>query len=131
MQNKNRLQEIESEIKDLRKIIQEKEEKDPTNSWPEFSNYMKPEWDKLANLEREQRMLIIPDFDKEIIGPEYGDLMSIKDFIDSVKKGGFIDSDGYGNYVRDGKRSNITIHPSDIQYNAIRTDFDTIIWFNK
>lgn len=48
-----------------------------------------------------------------------------------MKSGGFIDYDGSGNYARDGKMSNISIYPSDVNRKAIRRDFDTVVWFNK
>lgn len=63
--------------------------------------------------------------------PTYGDVMLLSDFIDNVKGGGFIDYDGFGNYCRDNKMSNIEIYPSDVKRESIRTDFDTIIWFNR
>jgi hypothetical protein len=63
--------------------------------------------------------------------PDYGDVMTLEHFIENVKDGGFIDYDGFGNYVKDGKMSNIEIYPSDVKHNMIRKDFDTIIWFNR
>jgi hypothetical protein len=59
------------------------------------------------------------------------DVMTIKEFINAVKSGLFVDTDGYGRYVKNYKKTNITILPSDIKYQAIRRDFDTIVWFNK
>ena len=61
----------------------------------------------------------------------YGDVMTLKDFIDEVKSGGFINYDGFGRYVKDNKETNIEIYPSDVKNNAIRTEFTEIIWFNK
>jgi len=63
--------------------------------------------------------------------PTYGDVMPLTEFIENVECGGFIDYDGSGNYVKDGKMSNITIYPSDVKHNMVRKDFDTIIWFNR
>lgn len=63
--------------------------------------------------------------------PSYGQRMSLKSFIANVKCGGFIDYDGYGNYVKDGKMTDITIYPSDVKINCVRKDFDEIIWFNR
>ena len=59
------------------------------------------------------------------------DVMTIKEFINAVKSGLFVDTDGYGRYVKDNKKTNITISPSDVKYQAIRKDFNTIVWFNK
>jgi len=130
MDNEKRLQELEIEIELARTAISMKEQDDPCDSWEEFCEYMKPEWDVLAELDRELRMLMTPEFrDRKIEADD--DVMSLKDFIGCVKCGGFIDYDGSGNYVRDGKISNISIYPSDVKHKAIRKDFDTIIWFNK
>jgi hypothetical protein len=62
---------------------------------------------------------------------EDDDIMKLDDFRESVKSSFFTDYDGFGCYVRDGKKTNIKIYPSDFQYNSIRPDFDTIAWFNK
>lgn len=62
---------------------------------------------------------------------DYGDVMSLESFIECVKDGGFIDYDGFGYYVKDGKESNVMIIPSDVKRKRIRTDFDTVIWFNR
>ena len=59
------------------------------------------------------------------------DVMTIKEFTNAVKSGIFIDTDGYGRYVKDNKKTNIEILPSDVKYQAIRKDFNTIVWFNK
>ena len=123
-----RLLELDIEIELKRTEISMKEEEDPTDSWEEFCEYMKPEWEALTKLDTEKRMLMIPVFD---VLPDFGDVMSLNDFIDSVKKGYFIDYDGHGYYVRDGKESNIMLHPSDVERGAVRKDFDTIIWYNK
>ena len=72
---------------------------------------------------------MLPVFENEI--PDYGDVMPLKEFIECCKSGGFIDYDGSGSYVKDGKESNISIYPSDVKFNSIRTDFDTIIWYNR
>ncbi len=60
-----------------------------------------------------------------------GPITRLNEFIEQVKQGYFIDYDGYGCYVKDNKVTNIEILPSDIKYNAIRKEFNTIVWFNK
>jgi hypothetical protein len=57
--------------------------------------------------------------------------MTVEQFIEDVKSGCLIDYDGWGYYVKDNKRTNIMVFPSDVKYNAIRKEFDTIVWFNK
>lgn len=130
-----RLKEIEAELEIVREEIREKEKNDPylntdpATSWTNFCKYMKPEWDRQARLDRERRLLMTPEFERDL--PDYGDVMSLKDFIEYCKDGCFIDYDGSGTYAKDGKLSNISIYPSDVEYNSIRKDFDTIVWFNK
>lgn len=144
----NRLEELEKEIDALRTIIEEKEnawdkkrfaeldklsksEQENYNhfkSWNEFKAHMKPEWDAIGKLSREQR-LIMPFELSEL--PTYGDVMPLSEFIECVKCGGFINDDGYGNYVKDGKITDVEIYPSDVKHKSIRTDADTMIWFNK
>ena len=130
MDKELRLAELEIEIALQRSEISIKEETDPTNSWDEFRDYMQPEWDKLAELDRERRMIVTPVLtDREFDADD--DVMSLEDFIAAVKDGCFIDYDGHGRYVKGNQESNIHIYPSDVQYNSVRKDFDTIIWFNK
>jgi hypothetical protein len=128
MDTKKRLQEIEKELEVVRKQIHQMELNDPCGGWDEFCIYMKPVWNKQAKLDREKRMLITPEFSDL---SDFGDVMSLDHFIECVKCGGFINYDGFGNYVRDDKESNIEIYPSDIKHGAVRKDFDTIIWFNR
>ena len=133
--SEKRLQEIEIELDkayDEHDKLQETEppydENDAAGSFERYRAHMKPATEKIARLGREKRMLMTPEFEEL---SDYGDVMSLEHFLDCVKGGGFIDYDGFGKYVRDGRESNIEIYPSDIQYGSIRDDFDTIIWFNK
>lgn len=137
MDNEKRLLEIESEIEIVDKEIEEREKTDPNkgknfadlaNAWEIYCEHMQEVWDKRAKLNREKRMLMTPEYEEL---PKYGDVMSLKGFIECVNSGGFIDYDGSGSYVKDGKESNISIYPSDVQNNSVRDDFDTIIWFNR
>ena len=123
-----RLEQIEQEIEVLRKKVQEMENNDPTSSWEEHCRYMDKEWSALAKLDREKRM-IMPYELSEL--PDFGDVMPLESFIDCVKSGGFIDYDGHGYYVKDGKETNIMIIPSDFKHKSIRTEFDTIVWYNR
>ena len=83
---------------------------------------------ELSKLKTQERMERKPTFTAI---PDYGDVMTLKDFIDNVKSGGFIDYDGSGNYVKDDKMSDIQIFPSDVKKGNIRKDFDKIVWFNR
>ena len=142
----NRLEEIEKEVEKLEAILDEKEKKYWDNykkknqnnndisslslggGFTEYSKLRQPEQSKLSALNREKRLLIIPIFSEL---SDYGDVISLKKFIQCVNSGGFIDYDGFGRYVKDGKESNIDIYPSDVKNKSIRKDFDTIIWFNR
>lgn len=94
----------------------------------EYSKYMGETSDKVRELDGQIRMLRDPVY-SDI--PDYGSVMSLKEFLDYVDEGMFIDYDGSGNYVKDGKMSDIDIYPSDVNRGVIRKDFDTIIWFNR
>lgn len=125
----DRIKQIDEEIAKIYHTISEKDKKwDFSRPYNEYGNYLKPEWDKINKLDREKRVTM--PYELEDI-PTYGDRMTLKDFIECVKDGGFIDYDGSGNYVIDNKMTDITIYPSDVKHKAIRTEFTEIIWFNK
>lgn len=124
-----KLEKIERDIE----IAEEKYNEIFSNSqvYPTLDKYLEaiePYREVLAALSRKKRLIMPYELDDM---PDYGDVMSLNDFIETVRDGGFIDYDGSGNYVKDGKMSNIDIYPSDVEYGAIRKDFDTIIWFNR
>ena len=101
---------------------------EPMMNFQELEDYMGPVNEKVSILSREFRMLLVPEFDEL---PKYGNVMSLESFIENCNDGRFTNYDGFGNYVKDGKESNIKIYPSDVRYGTIRSDFDTIIWFNR
>lgn len=126
-----RINTINKEIESLNNIIDEKMKNcdiSKFNSFKEYEEYTEVEYDKIGKLSREKR-LIMPYELSEL--PDYGDLMSLKEFISCAKSGGFIDYDGFGYYVKDNMETNIVIKPSDVIHKSIRKDFDKIIWFNK
>lgn len=116
-------------LEDARNLNQKVFDKCPHGlSYDRFMAYMEESNKKVSKASRKYRMIKKPTYSEL---PDFGDVMSLEDFIDNVKSGGFIDYDGSGNYVKDGMESDITIYPSDYDFGAIRTDFDTIIWYNK
>jgi hypothetical protein len=120
---------LESEIEKVRELDSERFKNAPENmNFQEFQTYMSETSDKLSELSRELRLIIEPTYSEL---PNYGTVMSMQEFIECVESGGFIDYDGFGHYVKDGKESNIVIYPSDVLLKKIRTDFDTIIWYNR
>ena len=135
MDNETRLKQIEDELEVVHEEIEALEKTEPpydsddmSGSWEAYKKHMEPGWSKQRKLDREKRMLMTPVLSDL---SDYGDVMSLEDFKANVECGGFIDYDGFGHYVKDGKESNIDIYPSDVRHGSIRDDFDTIIWFNR
>lgn len=100
----------------------------PDMDFRQFQEYMSVTSKKVSEISRKLRLIKEPTF-SEI--PDFGDVMSLDQFISMVNEGWFIDYDGSGNYVKDNQMSNIDIYPSDVHHDVIRKDFDTIIWFNR
>lgn len=122
-------EQIEADYKKAEEAYLKKfKEPNDGRSWDEFLRYAKKEIDDLDRLSREQRMMMSYELN-EI--HNYADVMPLKKFIECVNDGGFMDYDGYGNYVLDGKETNITIYPSDVEHGAIRWEFDSVAWYNK
>lgn len=61
--------------------------------------------------------------------PDYGDVMTVKEFKEEVECGMFGDYDGSGKPAKDGKMSHQDIKPSKIE--EIPSDATHIVWFNK
>ena len=62
--------------------------------YEEFQERLKPVSDKVSEINRKIRLIQEPKFEDL---PDYGEVMTLKDFVKNVKSGGFIDYDGYGN----------------------------------
>lgn len=63
--------------------------------------------------------------------PEYGYLMTMEEFIETVKCGFFIDYDGYGCYS-DGKEiSQGSVCPSDVAKGTVDMKWSHVVWFNR
>lgn len=59
-----------------------------------------------------------------------GDVMTVEDFRESVRDGMFIDYDGFGHPVRDGKMDgSFMVRPSSVV--SIPADATHIIWYNR
>lgn len=83
---------------------------------------------EVQELSQEVRLCKLPYMDDM---PDYGDIMTLEEFIDSCNCGGFCNYDGSGYYALETSCSDITIYPSDITNNKYRKDFTHVIWFNK
>ena len=99
------------------------------DTYDEYEIAIAPFQAKLRALDRELRMILPCELMDKIDATD--DVMTIIEFTNAVKSGLFVDTDGYGRYVKDNKKTNITILPSDVKYRAIRKDFNTIVWINK
>jgi len=60
-----------------------------------------------------------------------GNLMTLEEFKECCRGGGFIDYDGFGYYSTETEESDITIKPSDITSGNYRKDFTHINWYNR
>jgi len=99
--------------------------------YPSYTIYLlhlKPYSDKVS----EYRIMLISmqkftlsNFDN------YGDYMTINEFIESCNYGAFIDYDGYGLLCIGNQKTNINIYPSDIKHNPDLSRFDGVMWYNK
>ena len=120
---------LEKRLSDSRVRINEAEDKwDGSKPWEEYRDYMSEYWSEYADINRELT-LVKPYEMKEL--PSYGDLMTLKEFIDCVRGGGFIDYDGHGSYATETECSNLTVRPSDILTEKYRKDFTHVMWFNR
>lgn len=63
--------------------------------------------------------------------PEYGNLMSLQSFKESVEDGSLTDYDGHGNYSTATQMSDITINPSNIEDDTYFRSYSHVVWFNK
>jgi len=63
--------------------------------------------------------------------PDYGDLMTLNQFIVNYECGGFIDYDGFGNYATAAECTFLEVHPSDVRKNKIDKRFTHVVWYNK
>lgn len=126
---KKNMPEIEAEIVLLEAAYDKKWESVPPGlNIKEFEEFFEPEISTLSNLKRKIRL--VRSYVLEVI-PDYGDLMTMEDFVGAVHGGGFIDSDGGGNYATVDKMSDISIRPSDVNAETYRHDFTHVVWFNK
>lgn len=63
--------------------------------------------------------------------PEYGDHMTLEEFVKSVKSGLFIDSDGHGYYANAKSMSPVVAIPSEIRRSGPLQGWTHVVWFNK
>lgn len=62
---------------------------------------------------------------------EWGDLMTLQDFLGCVECGAFIDYDGYGELATATTVSNIEISPSEVKRFEFPEWATHILWYNR
>lgn len=124
---------IRQRLGEIKKLCDELKIEEKDKAWDfdkpfgEYWEHVKPEKGKMGELYREERMIMSY---KTSELPDYGDVMTLKEFIGACKATLFVDSDGYGCYVADDKITDIEIHPSDVGRGMLREEFNKIVWFN-
>ena len=64
--------------------------------------------------------------------PNYGDMMTLEEFIDLCKCDALIDYDGHGYYAESQEIiTDVLCIPSDILNGDIKNEYQYMIWFNK
>lgn len=87
-----------------------------------------PERLAAQELSREYRLIKEPTMG-EI--PEYGEHLTLNEFVESCESGALINYDGFGNYATEDLCSDILVYPSDITANRYRRDFSNVVWYNR
>lgn len=119
--------------KQLNELIKLRDEKMGNVNIPDFNSYaewlrtMEPEQSQISELSGKMKLIQIPEFD-EI--PDYGDVMTLDDFIENCAVGNFIDYDGFGYYATEDKMTDIRIYPSDTTEGVYRKDFPATCEWN-
>lgn len=100
--------------------------------WPEAD---KEEWieqhlDQYRGYMRAARGIPLDTVPYDTVFPDYGDVMTVKDFIANCEGGGFIDYDGFGTPANGDKMNgDFCISPST--RHLIPKDATHIIWYNR
>lgn len=131
MSTQTKLQQLQETMENLYNQIQAKQDECSAQkmSWNEYQAATAAERKAYDKASMEYRSLVDVEITEDI--PDYGDHMTIEDFIECAKSGGFIDYDGSGNYATKDKMTDIEIYPSDITAGVYRKDFTHVVWFNK
>ena len=60
-----------------------------------------------------------------------GDHMTMEEFVDCCRCGGFIDYDGYGYYATEDMKTDRIIRPSDVMSGIYDRKYTHVLWFNR
>lgn len=101
---------------------------DFTTDYEDFINRSKELRSEIKKIKSRMQLIKVPK-----LSPirSYGDKMTLSEFVECCKAGGFIDYDGVGYYATDDQESDVVILPSHVAMGLVRTDFTHVIWFNR
>ena len=71
-----------------------------------------------------------PDVKLEPI-PDYGDLMSIDEFVSCCESGCMMDYDGTGYYATSDQMTRVQVFPSEVSEGKIDERWSHVVWFNR
>lgn len=63
--------------------------------------------------------------------PEYGQHMTLAEFVGYVEARYLIDDDGFGHYATENQMSQHVLTPSDVEHGNVDHSFSHVVWFNK
>lgn len=99
-----------------------------------FENYQNKKYSSIPeNAEYEAAILSLrmQKVHTRLRKPEGGDIFSLERFVACCEAGGFIDYDGFGNYIYGDLETDIEVYPSDIKKGLLRLEFDGVNWYNR
>ena len=84
----------------------------------------------------DEPVLVVPEEGPEdpLEFEEYGgsgDLLTLEEFEDMIKCGGFIDYDGFGELATETHVSNIRVYPSSFDRSKVDPKFTHVCWYNR
>lgn len=101
------------------------------DKWQARCKHLEPDYEALA-VARRAMIPLTPESEMDFEPlPDYGDRFTMDEFKDAVDCGGFIDSDGCGNFTYSGKMTSVPAYPSDVKAGMDLSRFDGVVWFNK
>jgi len=119
-------QEIEQKIQEISKSIAQTMDEMYDLDYDQFLKAIEKERNELQELYRELRLVLEPHDRGDATNP-----MTLEEFKTLCENGSFVDTDGFGEYVKDGKLTDISIIPSDVTTGKIRDDCTHVQWYNK
>lgn len=123
------LQKMEQEWQDALSKNEDSFHKKSAGDFNAYSDLCQPYHDLINTINRRIRMIMPVELEEELRKDD--DVMTLDEFKEAVKSGMFIDYDGHGRYVKDGRVTNVLIFASDCESKSIRKDFTEMVWYNR